>query len=138
MPVIVGPGDPGTTVDLTSVWFNVADDLSDSQAFHRPVEGISANTTALVDVRQLIGRRRLVKTGSGDPVESWSVSLPRCTRAQVAWLTARVGVLMCVRDHVGTKFYGIYRDTPREVSSQYRDWISVKLTIDDVTHSEAV
>lgn len=141
MPIIVDlTGPPGTGLDLSAIWLNTATDPSDVRSFNSIGEGLSASTKARGEVRQLANRRRLIVQGSGgalDLSESMQVTLVRCDREEVAWLKARTGVLMCVRDHVGTKFYGTWLEAPRQVDSRYRDRIDVSLTIDQVTHSEA-
>lgn len=142
MPILIdGDGSDGDHLDLCAVWFNTAADLLDAMSFTKAGDSISVNTTARAEARQLIGRVRLVTTGIGDQVqttESWTATLYHCSREQVAWLRAHTGRLMCVRDHVGTKFYGFYRDLPREVKNVGLDWIDVKIDIAQVTHSEAV
>jgi len=45
---------------------------------------------------------------------------------------------MCIRDHVGTKFFGAWLEAPREIQTAYRDRIDVQISFDQVTHSEAV
>lgn len=138
MPIIVDATEPGSGVELSAIWLNDAEDPSDYQTFVYAGEAIQVNTTADVDARKLIGRRRLVRTGSSAPAESWSASLPRCTPSQVAWLRAHVGVLVCVRDHVGTKVFGFYKDLPRDIATAYRDRFDVKLSIESITYDESV
>ncbi|CAI9417392.1 hypothetical protein [Nocardioides sp. T2.26MG-1] len=143
MPIIVDlAAEPGTGLDLTAIWLNTATDLSDVRSFRKVGGPLSANTKARVDIRQLANRVRLIRqgsvTGAVDLAESQSVPLVHLDRDDVAWLRARTGVLMCFRDHVGTKFYGAWSETPREVQPQFRDWIDVKLSVDQVTHPEAV
>lgn len=146
MPIIVDlPTTPGTGLDLCAVWLNDAADLADMQGFEYVGDSLSANTTARVEVRQLANRRRLIRqgsvTGAADSSESMQVTFVRCDRDQVAWLRSKVGGLLCIRDHVGTKFYGTFAEAPREVATNgpdYRDRIDVKLAIDEVTYSEAI
>lgn len=143
MPIIVDlSGPPATGLDLSSIWLNTASDLSDVRAFSYIGDSLSANTSARVEVRQLANRRRLIRQGGTatavDLAESVQVTLVRCDREEVAWLRLRTGVLMCVRDHVGSKFFGVWREAPREVQSADRDRIDVRLSIEQVTHSEAV
>lgn len=142
MPIIVDlTGPPGTGLDLSAIWLNTATDLSDVRSFTKVGGPLSANTKARAEVRQLANRTRLIALGSAgvvDRVESEQVSLVHLDRDDAAWLKARTGVLMCIRDHVGTKFYGTWVEAPRQVQPQFRDWIDVSLSIDQVTHSEAV
>lgn len=142
MPIIVDlTGPPGTGLDLSAIWLNTASDLSDVRSFTKVGGPLSANTKARAEVRQLSNRRRLIQmSGDGgvDLVESLQVSLVHLDRDNVAWLKARTGVLMCLRDHVGSKFYGTWVEAPREVQPHERDWMSVSLSFEQVTHSEAV
>lgn len=138
MPIIVGPTGTGTGVELSAVWINDADDPSDYQAFVYAGEAIQVNTVVDVDARKLIGRRRLVRTGSSGPAETFSASLPRCTPSQVDWLRAHIGSPVCVRDHVGTKVFGFYKDLPRDIATAYRDRFDVKLSIESITYDESV
>lgn len=143
MAIIVDlTGPPGTGLELSAIWLNTAADLSDVRAFEYSGDSLSANTSARADVRQLANRRRLIRQGDVDGAvdlaESMQVTLVRCNQEQAAWVRARTGVLMCIRDHIGSKFFGTWLETPREVKSAYRDRIDVKLSIDQVTHSEAV
>lgn len=135
-------GPPGTGLDLSSIWLNTAADLSDVRAFSYIGDPLSANTAARGGVRQLANRRRLIRQGDVDGAvdlaESMQVTLVRCNQEQAAWVRARTGVLMCIRDHIGSKFFGTWLEAPREVQSAYRDRIDIRLSIDQVTHSEAV
>lgn len=141
MPIIVDlTGPPGTGLDLSAVWLNTASDLSDIRSFVKVGGPLSVSTKARIEIRQLANRRRIIRQGDGtsiDLVESMKVPLVHLDRDDVAWLRARTGVLMCIRDHVGTKFYGAWEETPREVQPQFRDWMDVTLSIGHVTHSEA-
>lgn len=143
MPIIVDlTGPPGTGLDLSAIWLNTAADLSDVRSFTKVGGPLSANTKARVDIRQLAANRtRLIQLGAAgrvDRAESETLPLVHLTREDVAWLKARAGVLMCLRDHVGTKFYGAWREAPREIQTHERDWINVSLSVEQVTHSEAV
>ena len=143
MPIVVDlTGPPGTGLDLTAVWLNTASDLADARSFVKVGGPLAATTRARGEIRQLANRRRLIRQGSvtglDDLTESMDVTLVHLSRDDVTWLRNRTGDLMCFRDHVGTKFYGTYLETPREVAPQYRDWINVKLSIEQLTHSEAV
>lgn len=131
-------------MQLTSVFLNDAADPSDFAKFDQTGEAISLNSTPRVEVRQLINRRRLVRTGN-KVYESGSLSLEQCTPDQVTWLRAHVGQLVCVRDHYGTKIFGAYSDFPRDISTFPRIIggvvvyvADVKLSFDEISHSEAV
>lgn len=136
MPIVVDLSVPGSGLELSAVWLNDAADPSDYRSFEYTGESLQATTMARVDVRQLLGRRRLVRIGAGEFSESQSLTLVRCDRTEVAWLRAHTGVLMCFRDHVGMKFFGVYKDLSRDVATAYRDRIDVKITIESITHTE--
>jgi hypothetical protein len=142
MPVIVDlTAPPGTGLELCAIWLNTASDLADVRSFTKVGGSLSASSKARAEVRQLANRRRLIRQGSGgvlDLAEGLQLPLVHLDRDDAMWLRARTGVLMCVRDHVGTKFYGTWVETPREVQPQFRDWINVQLSFDQVTHTEAV
>lgn len=138
MPIIAGPGDPGSIVDLCAVFLNTASDPTDVRSFEYVGDALSLNTVVLGEVRQNLGRLRLVRRDTGDPAESVPLTLPRCTSDDVAWLKERIGVLTCFRDHKGSKFFGVYWSLPRDIQVGFADRIEVKLTVEQVTHSEAV
>lgn len=143
MPIIVDlTGTPGTGLDLCAIWINVASELADARGFTKVGGPLSANTKARAEVRQNANRRRLIRQGSvtglDDLAETMQVPLVHLDRGDVGWLRDRTGQLLCFRDHVGTKFYGTYLETPREVQPQFRDWIDVRLSVDQVTHSEHI
>lgn len=143
MPIIAGPGDPGSTLDLCAIFINVAADPADFMSFRYAGRGFSVDTAAVAEIRQLVNRRRLITRGAGQPgapmvAESQQITLSKCDREQVAWLKGHAGTLVCLRDHVGGKFYGAYLALPRNVETRTRDRIEVTLNVEQVTHSEAV
>lgn len=143
MPIVVDlPGPPGTGLDLCAIWVNDASDLSDARSFQKVGGPLSLNTKARGEVRQLANRRRLIRQGSvsgdDDLAETLQVALVHLDRPAALWLRDRTGTLLCFRDHVGSKFYGTYLETPREVQPHDRDWIEVRLSVDQITHTEAV
>jgi len=141
MPIVVGPDlTAGAGVDLCAVFLNDAADPTDLQSFEYVGDTLSPTTTSRVEVRQLIGRRRLIRHGDDDSsvFETYAITLPRCTTEEVEWLRDHVGVLLCVRDHKGAKFYGTYAEAPREIQTKFPDRTQVKITVEQVTHSEAV
>jgi hypothetical protein len=140
MPILVDiPASPGSSVDLCAIFINAAVDLADFVAVEYAGETIAPSTRADVEVRKLANRTRLIRRGTGAvaTLESLQVTFERCTAEQVAWLRDHVGELVCIRDHVGGKFFGVYTDVPREVATAYRDRFKVTLSFDQVTYSEA-
>lgn len=138
MPIIVDePLAPGTGVELCAVWLNDAADPSDLCAFEYAGDAISFTVDGRAEVRQLINRRRVIRRGSRAQ-QSLSFSLPEVTPAQAAWLRAHVGQILCVRDHVGTKVHAVYLDLPLEVETDFRSRRSAKISLEQVSFSEAV
>lgn len=141
MPILVDiPAAPGSSVDLCAIFINSAVELADMVAVEYAGETIAPSTRADVEVRRLANRVRLIRKGTGAvaTLESLQVTFERCTAEQVEWLRGHVGELVCVRDHVGGKFFGVYSEVPREVATAYRDRFSVSLSFNQVTYSEAV
>lgn len=141
MPIIVDlEPDLGASLALSAIYLNDAAEPADFIAVEYAGESIAPTTRADVEVRRLAGRVRLIRKGTGAvaALESLSVTFERCTVDQVAWLRSHVGTLVCVRDHVGGKFFGVYTEVPREVATAYRDRFKVSLTLDEITHSESV
>ena len=139
MPILVEiPAAPGSSVDLCAIFINSAVDLADFIAVEYAGETIAPSTRAEVEVRRLANRVRLIRKGSGAVavLESLQVTFERCAPEQVAWLRDHVGALVCVRDHVGGKFFGVYTEVPREVATAYRDRAKVTLSFDQITYSE--
>lgn len=141
MPIIV-ESEPtvGASLALSAVYLNDAAEPADFIAVEYAGESIAPTTRADVEARRLAGRVRLIRKGTGAvaALESLSVTFERCTPEQVAWLRSHVGTLVCVRDHVGGKFFGVFVEVPREVATAYRDRFAVSLTIDEITTTEVV
>jgi predicted 3-demethylubiquinone-9 3-methyltransferase (glyoxalase superfamily) len=122
-------------VVLRTVWLNLAADPAQAMAFPF-MSSLSVNTEQQGEVRQLAnGRRRVVRrAGKGRSVE---LSLPNCTREQVAWLEDRLGQTMCIRDDRGRKLFGAY--FALAVSEhRYNSEADVSVTCSEVSHSVAV
>ena len=121
---------------LGAVFLNAAADLSDFARFDSPT-GLQVNTSQDGQVRTLAnGRTRIVKR-AGTP-RTFSLSLPYLQRADIAWLEAHVGDLLCIRDHLGRKAYGVYFDVPVKEVQYVSDRADVDLSLTEVSHSESV
>lgn len=137
--VLATPLPVGTGLDLNGIWLNAADDLADVMSFERVGNTVSASPSTQAEVRQLATRRRVVRSGT-KTYTSFALTLLHCTAAQRQWLEDHVGVLLCLRDGIGSKIYGIYAEAPREVSTLPVGGLyftDVKLTFEQVDHSEA-
>ena len=139
MPIIVSePLDVGDGLDLCAIWFNAAADLSDMEAFRRlGGDSLSATPFVRAEVRQLVGRRRVVTAGE-ETYQQFSLTLETVTADQLTWLYNHLGQILCLRDPYGSKLYVVYTEAPREVPTGWPERTSVKLTLEQVTHSEAV
>jgi hypothetical protein len=127
----------GTGLDLNGIWLNDAEDLTDVRAFRYAGNTITVTATLEADIQQLVGRRIL--TGSDTKVyESFSIDLRMCDADQVQWLRDHIGRLLCIRDPYGAKAYVVYTTAPREIPAGLRHMTSVKVTLDQIDHSEAV
>jgi hypothetical protein len=143
MPIIVDLPealDPDTGLQLCQVYLNAADNPADFCAFRFAGESISITSSSRAEVRQLIGRRRIVRTGT-EVYDQIGLDLRWLTSAQQQWLRDHVAQIVCVRDHVGTKVYGAYLDLPREISTSPMAGAyvaSARVSLDEITFSEAV
>lgn len=141
MPIIVDltPAE-GSSLGLCAIFLNAAVEPADFVALRYAGDSLSISTTADVEVRRLANRTRLIRKGTGAvaQLESMGVTFQRCSPTDVAWLRDHVGQLVCVRDHVGGKFFGVYTDVARDVATAWRDRSTVKITLEQVTYSEAV
>lgn len=138
MPILVDatPTQAGTGLDLCDLWLNVASNLADCQAFTY-VSGMAPSTGVRVEVRELAGgRRRAVRRAGRGRAYTWN--LTRVTRPQVHWLEDHAGVLMCIRDDRGRKWYGLYDTAGFDEPNWTKDRASISLTLVEVTHTEAV
>lgn len=135
MPVIATPIPGG--LDLCAIWLNDAEDLDDVCAFSYAGPSVSVTGSLDANIQELVGRRIL--TGSDTKVyESFSIDLRRLDTVQVKWLREHTGRLLCIRDPYGSKAYVVYRTAPREIPAGLRHLTSVKLTFEQIDHSEAV
>lgn len=125
------------TLLLSALWLNDAVNPSDAMSFVYAGDSFKVASSMSVEARGMAGgRTRLVsKVGT-----SWTANpiLPQCTPAQVSWLRAHQGRIVCLRDHQGTKLYGFYAEVPEDKSTHYRDVSDVELSFVGCSFSEAV
>lgn len=135
--VVASPLPFGSGLSLCAIWLNDANDLADVCSFRYAGPSIGITPSLDVDVQQLVGRRIL--TGSDTRIyQSFDITLRRCDTNQVLWLTDHTGRLLCIRDPYGSKAYVVYREAPREIPAGFPGLTSVKLTLEQITHSEAL
>lgn len=144
MPIIVdlndGGLDPATGLSLRQIYLNPADNPADLCAFTYAGDSIKIDADPRAEVRQLINRRRIIRTGTR-VYDQISLDLRWVSAAQQQWLRDHLATVVCVRDHVGTKVYGAYLQLPRDVPTtpiggDYR--AAVQLRLDEITFTEAV
>lgn len=121
-------------VALSTVWLNLASDLSQSLSLDF-VTGIDPSPSTPGDDRQYGTRFRAVLTGATQ--RQVKVSAQAVTPDQVATLRAWDGLTVCYRDDSGLKFYGTYR-SPQISRHQYNPDSDVSFTVTEVTVSESV
>ena len=123
-------------VALTTVWLNLASNLSDYQTFPA-MSKLEINTKRPGEARlNANGRTRLIRKTSNN--RTFSLDLPICTRAQIDWLELHVGELMLVRDDRKRKVWCVYFDVPVTETSADTDSGDVNLSLVEITYSEAV
>lgn len=136
MTTVATPLISGVGLDLCAIWLNDAEDLNDVCAFAYAGPSISITGTFDSSIQDLVGRRIL--TGSDTKVyESFSIDLRKLDTTQVQWLRDHTGRLLCIRDPYGSKAYVVYTTAPRDIPAGFRNLTSVKLTFDQIDHSEA-
>lgn len=137
MPVLVG--EPayrrGSAVNLRAIWFNPVTDPADYLAL-RFVTGFSRAVETPGRVARGAGGRVRVIRQAGRAVQ-WGLGFKALTRAQVGWLDARTGQVVCVRDDRGQKVFGTWLSMNVE-ERLYNKECDVTLTFTEVTYSEAV
>lgn len=127
-----------SALTLTSFFLNLASDPSDFQAFPyvtqtQPQKQTDAQVRVMAN-----GRLRVVRSAQVQRTASWA--LGKVSPDQVAWLEDHVGDLMCVRDDVGRKWFGIYSSVQadEDLFPDRRGEATVTLNLTEVTYSEAV
>lgn len=124
-----------TAVALAAIFVNSTTDPSDFRAFDsvsslQPSDDLSGSIRVMAN-----GRRRLVMQDGA--AKTYSVGL-RVTGADIAWLVAHAGQLLCFRDDQGEKFFGTYLSVPRDRDPGFPDRIDFTLKMESLTHSQAV
>lgn len=123
------------SVSLETLWVNNAADLSDSAAL--PLSALTWKPTRQGDVRTYAGGRRRLVTRVGS-ARSADIALEYVDRDLVNRLDAWTGALLCFRDPMGRKFYGVFLDPSFEEQDDGSDHANVSFTVYEVTHSEEV
>lgn len=123
------------SVTLYGLWINDGTDLSDWRYFEAG-ETRSSGVAVDGEVRTYAGGRRRIVSSVGSP-QTWDVTLSWVSQADLAWLTARLGQLVLVRDPVGRALWGTY------LGLQVTDYkghteCSVDLSLESVSHEVAV
>lgn len=122
-------------VTLRTVWLNDADDLSDLVTFPT-MSKLVAGRAAMPEVRRLAGgRHRLIRRAG--VARTFTLTLPACDRAQVDWLEAHVGELVCCRDDRGRKVFGTYLQVDVTEFRTDPDLASCAVTLREVYHDES-
>lgn len=132
MPVVAGPGDPGSTIVLNRLWLNSFDDPSDFMSFR--IHSFTPSELVDGDVRKNAGGRLRLVLGAADS-RSHTVEIRRPTEEQWQWLRDHKGALVILRDPDGSKYVATYLDLSRERPVEGAD---MTLNLTEVTASEVV
>jgi hypothetical protein len=123
-------------ITLKTVWLNLASEMTNYQSFPYMSKLAPSTERAGEDRDYANGRIRLVLKGARK--QSFQLTLPNCTRAQINWLEQHTGELMLVRDDRGRKVWGTYFKIMLDENSTDIDLGDVDITFKQITHSEAV
>lgn len=140
MPIVVNlatPSDGSLGLSLCDIWLNDTINPSDLCSFKYAGDELGFTQTSRAEVRQLINRRRVIRRGTRT-YTSVAITMPWLTPTQLQWLREHEGRIVTVRDHVGTKIHAVYLDLSYEVDTSRRDRADTKITLEQVTFSEAV
>lgn len=137
MPILTSQTtNPATTVSLSAVFLNSTSDPTDFLAL-KPISRLQPNTSQAGEVRPMAsGGLRLVKQATKP--KSYSVGVTLATRAQIDWIEAHVGLVLCIRDDRGRKFFGAYLESPVDESVFSSEYGNVSIQFNEVTYSQAV
>jgi hypothetical protein len=123
------------SMSLATVWLNSAVDLSDCLAVEY-VTGIESAPTQNGEVRVYAGGRLRDVSWDGDQ-ENLNLTFGVMTRAAIRWVELHAGKPVVVRDPVGRKFFGVYRN-PRITERRGENAADVSLTVQQTSASEVV
>ena len=122
-------------VRLRTLWLNDAANPADAVSFPLMSELQVAPAIRGEVHRYAGGRSRSVtRKGVTRPVEA---TLANCTRAQVAWLEAHIGLPVFVRDDRGRRLVGTYLEVPT-AEHPYDDEADVALQVSELSLVEEV
>lgn len=127
------------SITLTSLSLNVAVTPSDYRLFPsmsslEPTLNLSGEFRAYAN-----GRTRMILRANRG--EIFNVTLPELTIAEIDWLKANAGKVMCLRDDRGSKVFVGYLSVPIKQNPPDADGTKtgdVSLTLTEVTFSEVV
>lgn len=124
------------TVTLDTLWLNLVSDLSQCWSFPL-MSGLQSQPASNVTSRQYAGgnTRMVTVKGRQSVLPVTLLALDAADRQTIEF--DLLGVLLCVRDDRGRKFYGYYTN-PQVTEHQYDDECDVTVTFTEVTYSEAV
>lgn len=123
------------SVTFQGLWVNDGSDLSDFRHFDAG-KTTSFGASVAGEVRTYAGGRRRVISSVGSPVQ-WAFSLTWVSQADLAWLEARMGALVLVRDEIGRAVWGTY------LGLSVTDYVGrtecqVDVSLESVSHETAV
>lgn len=123
------------SMDLGTVWLNSAVDYSDALAVEY-VTGVEFDPTQNGEVRVYAGGRLRDISWDGDQ-QVLTLTFGVMARTAVQWVEAHAGKPIVVRDPVGRKFFGVYRN-PRITERRGENAADVSLAVVATSASEVV
>lgn len=143
MPIIVqATGASATTLDLTAIFLNAAEDPADFMAFEYIGDSYRVDDSLGGGVEHGYASGRSRSWSTDDDVTAVPLTLVYLTEDQITWLRGHRGQTVCFRDAYGEKVYGAYHAVPLQRSTMPPGHPATvhqtTLQIESVYHSEEV
>lgn len=122
-----------TAAALTGLWLNEAVDPSQSRNFLF-MSLLQVTPAQQARVAAYAGGRVRLITTPGQP-RAVSITLQACSTDDRAWLEARVGVVLWVRDDRGRRLTAAYSSV-QVAEHAYDDECDITLTLNEITFSD--
>lgn len=122
-------------LDFDAVWITVASDPEDALRL-QDASALARQPSEAVIYQQTDNRTRALTTGR--TTWPWQIDCAMVPTPVMQWLRDHVAVLVCVRDPLGQKVFGMYDTIDESIIVDSPGWYSASLTVNQITHSEAV
>jgi hypothetical protein len=124
------------TVTLQTLWLNLASDPSQSWSFPLLASLTSSPSIDIQTQQTADGSFRASTTPGRQGSVQCTVRCADSTQRQALEVTL-LGELLCIRDNVGRKFYGMIDSKPSISEHAYNDQCDISLSFTEFTHDEA-